>query len=533
MSVNTLLNTKWQINAALQPPQGGIGPLDLQFSSNSTEYTSLELEDNQNSLDIYYNSTHVFDTNTWSNQNYRIIYIYGGTDVTDSDMIDWLEEYAIQLDVDIKSVNVDWLDANMRLAANAIRAKGGASSTISCPEGLSSAISDIPTSGVVITGTTDVSAKAMENITAGDSIYMYENYDNFAFSPTKSCNSCVWSPDSTKVAFISGSDSPVYNMNILNPTVLGTVTGSGSSAIYGGAWSPDGAYLALAHAGGNYVSIYNISTFTKISAPSTKPAGTGYACAWNPAGTRLAVAHGTSPYITIYDTTTTPYTKLDNPGTLPTGNGWGCAWSPDGKHLAVAHATSPYITIYDTTTTPYTKMTNPDYLPGSTGYGCAWSPNGTYLAVAYKNSPYMSIYTYDTGTSRYKRVATAGGASFSALYSFSWSPDGTKIALSGGTSPYIRIYTWSGTALQLLSTPHNIPNNAVAYSTACAWSPNGKMLAMPGANKPWCILLYNTDGNVYCKASNAIDTTMGGSYGYSKTTTASGSTGTAAVVFSP
>lgn len=157
MSVNTLLNTKWQINAALQPPQGGIGPLDLQFSSNSTEYTSLELEDNQDNLDIYYNSTHVFDTNTWSNQNYRTIYIYGGTDVTDSDMIDWLEEYATQLDVDIKSVNVDWLDANMRLAANAIRAKGGASSTISCPEGLSSAISNIPTGG----GGDDTLAAAM------------------------------------------------------------------------------------------------------------------------------------------------------------------------------------------------------------------------------------------------------------------------------------------------------------------------------------------------------------------------------------
>lgn len=147
MSVNTLLNTKWQINTALQPPQGGIGPLDLQFSSNSTEYTSLELEDNQDNLDIYYNSTHVFDTNAWSNQNYRTIYIYGGTDVTDSDMIDWLEEYATQLDVDVRSVNADWLDANMRLAANAIRAKGGASSTISCPEGLGSAISNIPTGG--------------------------------------------------------------------------------------------------------------------------------------------------------------------------------------------------------------------------------------------------------------------------------------------------------------------------------------------------------------------------------------------------
>lgn len=207
----------------------------------------------------------------------------------------------------IQLVNATQLDNDMASVANAIRSKSGASSALTWPGGFVSEIGSIPT-GASITGQTDVTVKAMENIAQGDTLYIY-----------------------------------MVMQAIFWPNTLPVGAG------YSCAFSPDGTRLAVSHLNSPYITVYDTTTtpYTKLANPDTLPAGSGNGCAFSPDGTRLAVAHQNSPNITIYDTTTTPYTKLANPGTLPAGTGNGCAFSPDGAWLAVGHDASPYITIYN------------------------------------------------------------------------------------------------------------------------------------------------------------------------------------------
>lgn len=66
----------------------------INFTSNNTNYTSLKFDN----YSIYYGNTAVFypPPPQWSNQNYRTIAITGGTDTTNADLIDWLNNYAVQ-----------------------------------------------------------------------------------------------------------------------------------------------------------------------------------------------------------------------------------------------------------------------------------------------------------------------------------------------------------------------------------------------------------------------------------------------------
>ena len=160
-----------------------------------------------------------------------------------------------------------------------------------------------------ITGETDITAVAGENISAGDRVIQ----------------------------------KLVYN-GLVDPSTLPIGTG------YSCAYNNDSTRLAVGHASSPFITIYDTTTtpYTKLANPNTRPSGAGRGCAYNNDGTRLAVAHDTTPYITIYDTTTTPYTKLDDPSTPPSSTGYGCAYNNDGTRLAVAHQITPFITIYDT-----------------------------------------------------------------------------------------------------------------------------------------------------------------------------------------
>ena len=201
-------------------------------------------------------------------------------------------------------VNSTQLDSDLEDVADAIRAKSQGQSALLFPSEFISEIGSIPT-GASITGATDVTVKALQAITNGDTCYVFKNPYSKYLRPLSmyltSYNGVAWSPDGTRIA--------------------GTFANSPRIAI----WDTTPAN----------------GKFTRLTAPDTLPTGAAQKAAFSPDGTRLAVAHSTSPYITIYNTTTTPYTKIADPATLPAGNAAGCAWSPDGTRLAVAHATSP------------------------------------------------------------------------------------------------------------------------------------------------------------------------------------------------
>ena len=333
-------------------------------------------------------------------------------------------------------VNATQLDSDLEDIADAIRAKSQGQDPLLFPSEFISEIGSIPT-GASITGQTDVTVKALENIAQGDTLYIYK---------------------------------PMQAM------FVDTLAGDCHNA------------------------------------------------AWKPDGTRLAIAHGKSPRITIYDTTTTPYTKISNPDTLPAGNANGCSWSPDGKRLAVAHSTSPYMTVYNTEATPYTKLTNPASLPTGTGNDCAWSADGERLAIGHASSRYLSIY--NTTTSPYTRLTT--GAMPTAVH---------QLQFYGSGHRYVAVSLYGGRN----ATIYDIDNNTVSYfkfgpfslGYGCAFSPDFKKIAIASYESLMNMYIYEYSETEAEKASNLASYSMGGSYGYAKSSIASGSTGAAAILFEP
>ena len=428
--------------------------------------------------------------------------------------------------VDAVQLNNDLLDI-----ADAIRAKSQGQDPLLFPSEFISEIGSIPT-GASITGQTDVTVKAMEKIAQGDTLYIYKPMQAmFVDRLAGDCHKIAWKQDGTRLAITHG-DSPrisIYDTSTWPYTKISNPGTLPAGSSWGCSWSPDGTRLAVAHASSPYITIYDTTTtpYTKISNPDTLPASIGYGCSWSPDGTRLAVAHASSPYITIYDTTTTPYTKISNPDTLPTGTANGCSWSPDGKRLAVAHASSPYMTVYNTEATPYTKLTSPTSLPTGAANDCAWSADGERLAIGHGSSRYLSIY--NTATTPYTRLTT--GAMSGAVH---------QMQFYGSGHQYIAVTLYNGLGARNAGV-YDIDNNTISYSKfgpfskgyGCAYSPDFKKIAFAAFESLMNLFVYEYSETEAEKASNVASYSMGGCYGYAKSSIASGSTGAAAVLFEP
>jgi hypothetical protein len=117
MSVSNLTNTIWVINNTPTKPSAEIN-CSINFTSNGSNYTGILLPsstvlwyqdvgisykiDSQSSETIYTGSS------GWNDEAYRIIKITGGTDVTNSSLISWLEANATQVQVD-DLTNTKWV----------------------------------------------------------------------------------------------------------------------------------------------------------------------------------------------------------------------------------------------------------------------------------------------------------------------------------------------------------------------------------------------------------------------------------------
>ena len=95
MAVSDLTNTKWLWNSSLIR-DGSIKYYNINFISNNTNYTTMEidLEDRY----ISYNDTTVHTyPDVWIDEVYRTITITGGTDATNTDLINTLTYNATQI----------------------------------------------------------------------------------------------------------------------------------------------------------------------------------------------------------------------------------------------------------------------------------------------------------------------------------------------------------------------------------------------------------------------------------------------------
>ena len=101
MAVTDLTNTKWLINSVPEKPSTDLY-FNINFSSNNNNYTQLQLHYRSviwNDEGIVYDGLAVYGANYgWlEGEAYRTIEITGGTDVTHTDLITWLQENATQI----------------------------------------------------------------------------------------------------------------------------------------------------------------------------------------------------------------------------------------------------------------------------------------------------------------------------------------------------------------------------------------------------------------------------------------------------
>ena len=109
MAVTNLTGTKWIFNDLPSAWANDVGKININFISNSTNFTALETYDYHPSI-FYYNENNkaVLAYNMdfgepsafefgWQNINYKTIEILGGIDATNSYFIEWLSMVATQI----------------------------------------------------------------------------------------------------------------------------------------------------------------------------------------------------------------------------------------------------------------------------------------------------------------------------------------------------------------------------------------------------------------------------------------------------
>jgi Tol biopolymer transport system component len=208
----------------------------------------------------------------------------------------------------------------------------------------------------------------------GTAVYRLTNYSGSDFEP-------AWSPDGTKIAFMSyrhgtfESTYSLYTMNARGTAVEPLI--SNPQDDHDPAWSPDGTKIAFARYRDGNDEIYTINpNGTGLDRLTNDPKPEDDAPAWSPDGKKIAFSSNRDGNYEIY-TINPNGTQMERITNDPKGD-FSPDWSPDGGKIAFSSNRNGNPEIYTmkangTSVERLTNNTQGDYEP-------AWSPDGNRIA---------------------------------------------------------------------------------------------------------------------------------------------------------
>ena len=236
------------------------------------------------------------------------------------------------------------------------------------------------------------------------------------------------------------------------------------------AWSPDGSRIAfvsgaeLMSARNAEIYVVDLATLAPGAAPArlTSNQAGDYSPAWSPDGSRIAFVSERDGNADIY--------VMNADGSAPTrltSNAWRDtrpAWSPDGSRIAfVSGDERTDIYVIDADGSGQVKLTD----SFATDQDPAWSPDGTRIAFV-SGDMNAEIHVIDANGSENRRLTSASGLDVSPA----WSPDGRTIAFRSHRDGDSEIYLLGADG----SDQVNLTNHP-ADDEFPAWSPDGRTIA--------------------------------------------------------
>lgn len=252
-----------------------------------------------------------------------------------------------------------------------------------------------------------------------------------------------WSPDGTKIAFVSSRDGNNYEIYVMNAdgtnqTRLTNNLGSDQSP----EWSPDGTRLVFQrrHDDSN-TEIYVMNADGTNQTRLTNNSGHADSPRWSPDGTKIAFHRSINLARNIYVMSAdgSNHTQLTN-----SGYDFSPRWSPDSSRItftSIRDEPSPStcnicnveIYVMNADGTNQTRLTTNPRLDTSP----EWSPDGTRILFRSLRDNNVNIYVMNADGTSQTRLTNITDPLYFDVVSPIFSPDGTRIV-------FLNSYTFVG-----------------------------------------------------------------------------------------